>query len=665
MLIKAETKEVAMSTRSMKKPVYNMTVDLNVLDHLGINLYSNIAAVLTEAVANAWDADAHNVAISLDKKGGVITIEDDGHGMSIDDVNNKYLHIGYRRRIGESDTTPEGRPVMGRKGLGKLSLFSIANIVEVRSFKGKKSHGLRMNLADIRAALKANKVSYAPSVLPKKDVKIKKGTSITLWEITRPKLFESLTVLRTQLARRFSVIGEAFNFTVKVNGQNITIADREELTKAQFIWRIGDVNISFPRGCNIKENKLIDLPNGKGLVKIRGWIATSNVPKDLSTSAGNLNSIVVMARGRLIQENILDKLNMGQMYTKYLTGQIEADVLDNTDEKDIATSDRQRLQEDDPRYVALLRTLRIVLSKIESEWSDLRKKYEVAKVKTEIPAVAEWLDGLPEGYRKSAEKVVAQISALPIEHIEERKTLLKHGIFAFERMKLTGTVDDFVQGLSNVDQLLKVLADRDSLESSLYRVIIKSRLEAIRSLAGLVDANKKEKVLQTYLFDHLWLLDPMWDRATDSARIEQTLKKEYKIFAKGLTDKESKGRLDIRYKTNAGAHIIVELKKADRRLTVAELLDQGEKYKSALTKCLSKMGELNPDIQLVFVLGMPIIQEDNTALGAAYVRQTLSPLGARVVYYEQMIDNANKAYSEYLEQSKKMDRLDAILDQIK
>lgn len=32
---------------------YKMTVDLNVLDHLGINLYSNIAAVLTEAIANA------------------------------------------------------------------------------------------------------------------------------------------------------------------------------------------------------------------------------------------------------------------------------------------------------------------------------------------------------------------------------------------------------------------------------------------------------------------------------------------------------------------------------------------------------------------------------------------------------------------------------------
>ena len=40
---------------------YNMTVDLNVLDNLGINLYSIIAAVLTEAAANAWDSDAEIV----------------------------------------------------------------------------------------------------------------------------------------------------------------------------------------------------------------------------------------------------------------------------------------------------------------------------------------------------------------------------------------------------------------------------------------------------------------------------------------------------------------------------------------------------------------------------------------------------------------------------
>ena len=68
---------------------YKMTVDLNVLDHLGINLYSNIAAVLTEAVANAWDADAENVNITIDLNEKFISIKDDGIGMSIDDMNNK------------------------------------------------------------------------------------------------------------------------------------------------------------------------------------------------------------------------------------------------------------------------------------------------------------------------------------------------------------------------------------------------------------------------------------------------------------------------------------------------------------------------------------------------------------------------------------------------
>lgn len=45
----------------MANSPYKMTLDLNVLNHLGINLYSNVAAVLTETVANAWDADVSSV----------------------------------------------------------------------------------------------------------------------------------------------------------------------------------------------------------------------------------------------------------------------------------------------------------------------------------------------------------------------------------------------------------------------------------------------------------------------------------------------------------------------------------------------------------------------------------------------------------------------------
>ena len=42
---------------------FTMSLSLNVLNHLGINLYSNIPAVLSEIVANSWDADATEVKI--------------------------------------------------------------------------------------------------------------------------------------------------------------------------------------------------------------------------------------------------------------------------------------------------------------------------------------------------------------------------------------------------------------------------------------------------------------------------------------------------------------------------------------------------------------------------------------------------------------------------
>ena len=44
---------------------YKMSIDFNVLNHLGINLYSNIPAVLSEVVANSYDADATEVNIDI------------------------------------------------------------------------------------------------------------------------------------------------------------------------------------------------------------------------------------------------------------------------------------------------------------------------------------------------------------------------------------------------------------------------------------------------------------------------------------------------------------------------------------------------------------------------------------------------------------------------
>ena len=63
---------------------FELKTTLSVLEDLGINNYTNAAAVLSEIVANAWDADASNVFVTVSGSGAsrVMTIEDDGVGMT-------------------------------------------------------------------------------------------------------------------------------------------------------------------------------------------------------------------------------------------------------------------------------------------------------------------------------------------------------------------------------------------------------------------------------------------------------------------------------------------------------------------------------------------------------------------------------------------------------
>ena len=131
---------------------YTMRISRLTIDKLGIQMYDRVSAVLAELIANAYDSDAGSVNIKLPfgeylarrRQGNVedlgfqIVVEDDGSGMTADEVNAYYLNVGYNRRAGRSEETPKhGRRVMGRKGIGKLAPFGICQEVEVISAGGE------------------------------------------------------------------------------------------------------------------------------------------------------------------------------------------------------------------------------------------------------------------------------------------------------------------------------------------------------------------------------------------------------------------------------------------------------------------------------------------------------------------------------------------------
>jgi len=120
---------------------YRIDFDISTIKHLGLQMYATLPPVVGELVANAWDANATEVEITIpeapiDEHRSEIVIKDNGIGMSDDDIREKYLIVGRDRRENEgTDQTPAplSRPIMGRKGIGKFSAFGIAKELEIES----------------------------------------------------------------------------------------------------------------------------------------------------------------------------------------------------------------------------------------------------------------------------------------------------------------------------------------------------------------------------------------------------------------------------------------------------------------------------------------------------------------------------------------------------
>jgi len=645
-----------------------MTLSLNILNHLGLNLYSNVPAVLSEVVANAWDADAENVEIKVYMSGKKIVIWDDGHGMDVSDANGKFLHVGYRRRDeGEEITPKHKRAVMGRKGIGKLSLFSIAKNIDVYSTKGAKKIGFRMVLDDIKEAIKQGTGTYKPQPIGVGTcpVLLRKGTCIVLTGLKK-RLDSTHGDLRRRLARRFSIIGKEHNFAIRIDGEPVTVSDRDYFGKMQFLWFYGTESAGYVGLCtNLQESqeRPCSVPGGSS---IRGWIGTVAESGQLKDPVlkENLNKIVIMVRGKLAQEDILEEFSEGGLYSAYLMGEIHADFLDDDDEEDIATTSRQRVIEDDPRYQALKEFIYSELKHIQNKWSDLRD-VEGAKKALQIPAINDWFKTLGQDNKKRAKALFGKIGRLTVDDEAERKDLLKHGVLAFETLRAKENLDALERvDAKDLSAFVKIFRDIDDIEATYYHQIVKVRIGVIQALREKIDSNARERVLQQHLYDHLWLLDPSWERVQATEYMEQQVATEFgKIDAK-LTSKEKSGRVDIKYRTTSGKHLIIELKRAERSVTTYELQEQGDKYKGALKKILRDCGKGNEPIEVVCIVGRAPEDWGNDPGERETSVQSMAAKNIRVVLYQELVENATKAYTDYLAKSKDVGRILTLIQQI-
>lgn len=638
---------------------YRMKVSLNIIEHLGVNLYSNLPAVLSEIVANSWDADATEVKMNIyntDK----IEIIDNGFGMNRDDINEKFLNVGYKKRDDNFTETPSGRKVMGRKGIGKLSLFSIANKITVISKKKDDTiNAFIMDIKDIKKAINEEGV-YEPTPLDSNSLPMQiecQGTVIILENLKRERV--KYNNIRMNLARRFSVIDNS-NFKVFVNGKEIGIEERNYFKKLDYIWYFGESSRKFLNLCKENTQSTLLQNNIDNSYSISGWIGNAEDSGLLQEEDGdeNLNKISILVRGKLAQEDILAEFRIGGLYTKFLIGEISADFLDDDHLEDIATSNRQKLKEDDPRYILLKDFLRKQLSIISNQRQKFKEEMGTKEAQKYEP-IKKWYDNLDRNLKKQADKLFGKINQIAKEE-KDKITLMKQGVLAFENMKIRNALDSLNEiSDDNLEKFLEIFDHYKDIEAGVYYTITSERLKIIQSLKEKMQNNEKERILQEHIFDNLWLLDPSWERGTENAQMEEVIQ----LVAQNDSDDIKRGRIDIHYRKTAGEHLIIELKRANVNITFSQIADQLGKYKVALKNKLKLINRENETIECIFICGkipkewedLDMKKEDQDALKSKRIK---------LLTYDELIIQSYNAYKEYIDRDQESTRVLKILKEI-
>jgi signal transduction histidine kinase len=115
------------------KKTIKFNFDVSTFRLIGRELITDRITALVELVKNAYDANAENVTIIFESVGqfsnkSKITISDDGIGMSLDDIKNKWMIIGTSsKRKNQVSPAPYNRVQVGKKGIGRFAVDKLGS----------------------------------------------------------------------------------------------------------------------------------------------------------------------------------------------------------------------------------------------------------------------------------------------------------------------------------------------------------------------------------------------------------------------------------------------------------------------------------------------------------------------------------------------------------
>lgn len=557
-----------------KNKKLEFTFEIGTIDHLGVKLYSTIPPMIAELISNAWDADAHNVYLYFnDGSSKSIVVKDDGSGMDFDELNEKFLKIGRNRRIAtQSDQTPGNRFVLGKKGLGKLSMFGIGKKITISTIKDGKKNSFEMDYDAIKAC--SQHKTYEPVLLDYEiDTEEVSGTEIKIENLARQSGFD-LQGIRKSILSRFSIFSNDFivhindNEDLKINTSGIATEDY------QFKWE-------FPKDFRDEQKSFSSLYKFGIENNVTGTIYTSATPLSKKQQG-----IILFSRGKLVQESMSFSERANDNFFQYMAGSFSVDFIDQSPDIDNCSTDRKSLAWDtygNTDLDILKQLLEKIVSMTQNKWRQLRKDAKKQKIRERGVDLDKWIEDLNPAEKTLARKLVDAI--LENENISEESvsnyiSYIKdmYGFTGFQ--DFTAKLDEL--GVLGNENAIKLLTDWSEIEAKEYAKISLGRIKTIEQFDKYIKENASEnKVIQKFLEEFPWLLDPKMEKFEREVTYTNLLKRNFP----DEKEVESNRRIDFLCTRSSGVVHVIELKRPNIKLTTKQIQQIAEYVEFIKRQC--------------------------------------------------------------------------------
>lgn len=623
---------------------------------LGKNLYSNPWTAVSEIVANGIDAGAKNVYVLIDmrnKEKAVVEIFDDGTGMSVEDLSQKYTLIGRNKRL-ESDNR-KGK-TLGRKGIGKLAALYLSPKYYLYT---KTSQGHSSWVVDTQGILDSDVPALNRAVYDTNRLRSKKewdalqtGTMIHLSDVDLrkigPERLKSLPLiladyyLETVISSTISVcVIDENNADVKFNKiekkinfdtmygifDNTSLGYKDKIKSAVYLTKeTAEPQIDYPRATvKLDENKYISsgtlpLTNLQGVVqevtyKMVGWIAIHSSldnavlkrnSKDGKRIQNHPNALRLYVRGKLAVNNLMTYVASTAAFASYIEGEISFDVLDDDMFEDASTSNREGYSESDPRIKKLIEIVNKIITALiverNSAGNTINKELAaIAKKRKEAEDEAKRLQA--EAEKKAEEERLAKETAEREAELERERARAESD----SRRAAEAQRDTAIAESEKAHKRLFVLENNFTAEGENYKHAIHLSVNFAKEIRSLVcdfedfDIEGQDEIIETVMAIDLSAakienLPKFVDSATFSLS-SPTIKTDVVQLIKEYL--EAKGNKRLEYSFDIAGSSIIEVDFPDILMFVENVISNS--IKANATSLKVKVESVDGKCQMDFI----------------------------------------------------------------